>query len=143
MRYSRLALFLRNPSKYQLQRDETGWSCNSVQATDRGDRFILVRAGRVNLGIVSFGWILSSPSTHPDATYGNAKTTFADIQPLTIVDLIAVNTERRQIEAAEVKLNTEQYSKTKVDGKVQLFLEANRWFEKFKVKSRFLSLKDM
>lgn len=65
MRYSRLALLLRNPSKYQLQRDETGWSCNSIQATDRGDRFILVRAGRVNLGIVSFGWILSSPSMRP------------------------------------------------------------------------------
>lgn len=40
-------------------------------------------------------------------------------------------------------MNAEQYSKAKVDGKVQLFIEANRWFEKFKVKSRFLSLKEM
>ncbi len=82
-RYSRLVVLLWNPSKYQLRGDETYWSCGSTQATAKGDRFILVRTGRVNPGIVSFGWILSNPSTRPDAAYGNTQTTFVDIRPLT------------------------------------------------------------
>ena len=59
------------------------------------------------------------------------------------IDLVAVNSEKQSLEVAEVKLNPEKYSQSKLESKVQVFLAANPRLEGFKVKSRLLSLRDM
>lgn len=83
MTSSRVIILSWNPSVFDFEDEEEiseeSWSCQSYKKTKKGDKFIFVRAGDKDPGLVSFGEVTSDP--YPgEKTWAGKAGYFVDIK---------------------------------------------------------------
>ena len=71
MTSQRVIILTWNPSNDDLSDEEDAittidWSCQSYRSTKKGDRFIFVRTGNKDPGLISFGEVLEDPTLGED-----------------------------------------------------------------------------